>query len=263
VRRIGKIVGGVILFSGLCLVLGFAVNKQGDAICRQLDISVQNQEEVYFLDEDMVLEQIAESSTQIVGAQLSEIDIQSMRDKILANPGVDEAVVTKHLDGRVEINISQRVPICRIVNSDGSGFYLDKYGRSVPLSDRYTSKVPVFIGSVQESSESFKLKSVTDESVQAKETLLDDIFNLASFISEDPFWNSQVDHILIEKNKEFVLHPRVGNHKIVFGEADNIEAKFEKLMAFYNSTINKTDLNKYTVINLKYRDQVVCTKRSW
>ena len=66
----------------------------------------------------------------------------------------------------------------------------------------------------------------------------------------------------INNEKEFELYPAIGNHKIIFGEAKDIAEKFEKLKLFYNEGLNKTDnWNKYAVVNLKYKNQVVCTKK--
>ena len=48
---------------------------------------------------------------------------------------------------------------------------------------------------------------------------------------------------------------------IVIGEVYNLESKFNKLMLFYEEGLSKTGWNEYKTINLKYKDQVVCTKR--
>jgi cell division protein FtsQ len=48
----------------------------------------------------------------------------------------------------------------------------------------------------------------------------------------------------------------------VFGDAKDFEEKFEKLKTFYTEGLNKTDgWNKYSTINIKYKNQVVCTKK--
>jgi cell division protein FtsQ len=66
----------------------------------------------------------------------------------------------------------------------------------------------------------------------------------------------------LNNEKEFELYPAVGNQKILFGKATDIAEKFEKLKIFYNEGLNKTDnWNKYSTINLKYKNQVVCTKK--
>ena len=68
--------------------------------------------------------------------------------------------------------------------------------------------------------------------------------------------------INVTNEKELELYLAVGNHKIIFGDAIDIEEKFKKLKIFYTDGLNKTDgWNKYSVINVKYKNQVVCTKK--
>jgi cell division protein FtsQ len=52
----------------------------------------------------------------------------------------------------------------------------------------------------------------------------------------------------------------VGNHKIILGDCSDLEQKFKKLFAFYKDGLNKIGWNTYKTINLKYKNQVVCTR---
>jgi cell division protein FtsQ len=47
----------------------------------------------------------------------------------------------------------------------------------------------------------------------------------------------------------------------VFGTGDDIEIKFEKLMLFYKEGLSRVGWDKYSTINLKYKNQIVCTKK--
>ena len=87
-----------------------------------------------------------------------------------------------------------------------------------------------------------------------------DLFKMANFISQDEFWNAQVSQLFVNDEKEFELIPRVGNHEIIFGEAEKIPFKFDKLMVFYKEALPKTGWNEYSTINLKFKNQIVCTK---
>jgi site-specific DNA-cytosine methylase len=58
---------------------------------------------------------------------------------------------------------------------------------------------------------------------------------------------------------DIALYMRVGDQTILFGGFDNIDYKFRKLEAFYKNVVPIHGWNKYSVINLKYADQVVCT----
>ena len=74
------------------------------------------------------------------------------------------------------------------------------------------------------------------------------------------FLKAQIEQVYVDKTGEFELFPRVGNHIIVFGNAEDIDKKFERLLIFYRNGLSKTGWNKYNVINIKYENQVVCSK---
>jgi cell division protein FtsQ len=94
-----------------------------------------------------------------------------------------------------------------------------------------------------------------------EKTLLNDLYKLSEYIYNDKFLKAQIDQIYVNRHKEFELVPKVGKHLIVFGKVENIEEKFERLMKFYDEGLNKTGWNKYSIVNLKFDNQVVCTKR--
>jgi cell division protein FtsQ len=60
---------------------------------------------------------------------------------------------------------------------------------------------------------------------------------------------------------EIELVPRVGQHIIYLGQIDGYEEKLERLLIFYEKGLSQTGWNQYTGISLKYKDQVVCTKK--
>jgi cell division protein FtsQ len=67
--------------------------------------------------------------------------------------------------------------------------------------------------------------------------------------------------IYVDENGELLLIPRVGDQKIVFGKTDNIIKKFDKLSLFYRKGIVGNGWKKYSTINLKFKNQIVCTKK--
>ena len=92
------------------------------------------------------------------------------------------------------------------------------------------------------------------------EQKLKNIFALAKFISDDKLWNSQIEQVYINRAGEFELVPRVGPHLILLGDIDDYAGKFEKLEIFYKEGLNNVGWNHYSKINLKFKDQIVCTK---
>lgn len=249
--------GAIALFT----LLGFVGKKQHDTICWKLDVQVEAKDEKKYIDEKLITS-IAEGSTdKIVGKPVNEIDIKAIHTKLIENSSVKEAHVYTTIDGRCVVHIQQRTPIARIFNSKGESFYLDKDGFTMALSNYYTAKVPVYTGEINESMQSQSILSSTGEANYLTGSLLDDIYRFTQFISKNEFWKAQVEHVHINAEGEFEIIPRVGNHRILMGEAENLEEKFRKLMAFYANTLHTRDLNLYSSINVEYDGQIVCVKR--
>ncbi|MCK4747011.1 MAG: hypothetical protein KAT15_08250, partial [Bacteroidales bacterium] len=91
--------------------------------------------------------------------------------------------------------------------------------------------------------------------------IMEDLLKMAGYIQSDPFWNSQIVQVYVNRKGEFELVPRVGSQIILFGDADKMESKFFKLRTLYREGFSRTGWNQYEVINLKYNNQVICTKR--
>ena len=88
-----------------------------------------------------------------------------------------------------------------------------------------------------------------------------ELYQLGVFIYDSDFWRAQIEQIYLTQSGEFQLIPRVGAHIIEFGDISNYKDKFSKLNALYKHGLKNEGWNTYVKINLKYKDQVVCTKR--
>lgn len=248
-----------ILFSGVITLLGFMHLEQNEKTCWKMNVKVDRDLGFYFIDEETIREKVLDLGDPIVNSTLKEIDISKIQKTISKIASVKDAKVYTTLDGQLHIEVSQRTPIVRIINRDGSAFYLDKDFTIMPLSKTYTAKVPVFIGELNISPTCLQNDS---DDLKSKEQL-EDIYQIVNTVAASEFWSAQCEHFHVSSNGDYEIVPRVGSHKIILGDTNRLNRKFKKLEAFYKKTVNKVDLNRYTAINLKYKDQVVCTERAW
>ncbi len=91
--------------------------------------------------------------------------------------------------------------------------------------------------------------------------MLKDIATLATFIQGNDFWMAQIDQVDITSSQKFELYPKLGNQVIRFGDAVDCAGKFNKLLAFYKQVSVKAGWNKYSVIDVQYKNQVVAERR--
>jgi hypothetical protein len=57
---------------------------------------------------------------------------------------------------------------------------------------------------------------------------------------------------------EVELIPRAGDHVVVLGQLDGYEKKLDNLMLFYRQAAPAEGWGKWSRINLKYDNQIVC-----
>jgi cell division protein FtsQ len=133
----------------------------------------------------------------------------------------------------------------------------------MPLNPAFSARVLVATGFIRESF-SKKVCYFTD-SVRTKDSMeyrsvMNNLYKLSAFITKDKFLKAQIEQIYVDPNGEFELIPRVGTHTILMGRADNLEDKFERLFVFYRMGLSKTGWSRYNIINIKFKNQVVCSK---
>ena len=66
--------------------------------------------------------------------------------------------------------------------------------------------------------------------------------------------------ILIDSNSIFSIKLRNYRFKILIGKLNNLDLKIKNFKAFYINASANQILNKYSVINLQFDNQVVCIK---
>lgn len=250
------VVGALALFA----LLGFVGKNQSETKCHSIEIEIKNPNGHAFVSEAQVMKSVLEVGDSITGELVRNIPLDQIHESVLSNGAVREASVYTTIDGRLRVEIQQKTPIARILNANGQSFYLDEQGFTMPLSDLYSADVPLFTGNLTEKMMDRSIFELKNDTSFIRRSKLDDIFEITKYISSNEFWSAQVEHIYLNANQDFVIVPRVGEHRIVLGSADNLENKFKKLMAFYVDVMPVKNLNTIKTINLKYKGQVVCEK---
>ena len=218
-----------------------------------------------FITESDVTQSLEKEGVKLMGMLIDSVNTHYIEDVLTHNnKSIKSADVYRTVFGEIGVRIEQRHPIMRVINPNGDSYYIDANGQVMPLSKKYTAHVIVINGNLNEPymdhvGENL-LHSLTKTDKSTGE-LLPDLFKLVKFINGNKFWKAQIEQIYINSKKEIELVPRVGNHTIILGSVDDMSEKFENLQAFYEQGLSKYGWNKYKTINLKFKNQIVCTKR--
>ncbi|MDQ6757861.1 MAG: hypothetical protein M3004_13090 [Bacteroidota bacterium] len=233
------------------VLLGAAISLKHNKRCKGIMINIKGVQNNFFINKNEVndlLEKI--NGGGFHGQAISSVNILKMERELQKSQWIKSALLYFDNNEILKVNISEREPIARIFTNTGTSFYIDSAIERLPLSDKFSARVPVFTNF----SNAIML-------YKADSNLLTDIKNISNYILNNPFWMAQIEQINITDDKTFELIPKVGNHIIVFGGAEKYEQKFDHLLAFYKEVETKVGWNTYSKINVQYKDQVVAVKR--
>lgn len=207
-----------------------------------------------FIEREEIDAILKQSQGQLIGRKLEEINLHAIEEKIKSNPYIALSTVYADMDGIIHIEISQRQPLLRIISSSGQDFYIDKNGLKMPVSPNFTANVVVANGKILE-----HFSGRVDTLITK---MASDLYKTALFLKKDTLWDSQIEQIFVNDKDDIELIPRVGNQRIILGNADSLQTKMTNLMTFYKEAMPKVGWDTYKTINIKYTNQIVCEKNN-
>ena len=241
--------GGI---AGIVLLLGNISVKSNELACREMQIHILGEEN--FVEFKDIAQLIDEEFGQLVGRTLASIPLQEMEEELANIPYVSRSRVSMDMNGQLNVEIWQRKAVIRIIDENGRSFYVDQERVKLPVSSSYAPQVPLANGFIPERYQ-MPLDSVESDLVHG-------LFNLAIYLSNDAVWSEQIVQIYVNEAGDIELIPKVGQHRIILGDAEDLSEKFTKLMVLYQGVVPKTGLEAYEIVNLKYKDQLVCVQAS-
>lgn len=262
-NRALHITGWVVGVVGLFVLLGAAVSSSNHAYLRDIAVDIDFGDEAFFITNDQVTEVVTDLGYMIDSAHMADIDPGRIEHILENNAFISDAEVYKELNGVLHVDVDVRQPVLRVYNLKGESIYLDEDGVFMPLNRNYTARTPIANGYItidMQTLAGVSLVELAEQSEHPDVAHLQSLYDIVKACRANSFWKAQFNQYYVNADREIEMIPRVGDHNVLVGSANNIGRKLNKLRMFYEKGLNKTGWNEYKVINLKYANQVVCTK---
>ena len=256
-KKILIIIGYTLLISALGVYFFYAetLSRKGkeSEVCRDITVTLLDSLENRFVAKSEVVEIIEDFTGTVIGKKRKEINLANIESILEKRSAIKEAQVSLSSNGTLAVEITQRRPLLRIQTENG-GFYLDETGYIFPLVGSFTSYVPIVTGYIPLRLDPGHRGNATKDI----DGWCQKIVGMGIYLRENPFWDAMVEQIYVQKNGDVIFSPKVGDFEIIFGDLNNIEKKFSKLLAFYKNIAPHEGWDKYSQVNLKYNGQIVC-----
>ena len=197
-------------------------------------------EENLYITHENVSKLLIQNQSSVTNKPKEIIDLNELETALNSNLMIAEAQVFINVDGTLITQIKQKRPIARV--STDASYYVDEQGTYMPLSTNFTARVPLVTGDVKKN----ELKNVCE---------------LAKKIQNDEFLKTHVIQIHLNENKTFDLKLRQNDFTIHLGTLNQLEKKINNLKVFYQKGLKDKTLGNYSMLNLKFDNQVICTKK--
>ena len=193
-----------------------------------------------FITHETVSKLLIQNQQSVSNKPKEIIDLNGLEKALTSNPMIKEAQVFIDVEGKITAEIEQKKPIARV--STNASFYVDDMGSYMPLSTNYTARVPLITGTVYKND-------------------LVNVFTIANKIQQDEFLKKHVVEIHQNENKSIDLKFRLNDFTIQLGSLKSLHKKINNLKAFYQKAMKDKTLDSYSMVNLKFDNQVICTKK--
>ena len=193
-----------------------------------------------FVNQQMVNKLLIENRKDAQSIGKDKLDLNKLEKILNAQEMIEKSDVFVSIDGVLKAVVKQKTPVARFFDGDDS-FYIDYKGNRMPLSANFTARVPLVSGEITRKNR-------------------EDLAELFRIIYNDAFLKKNIIGVQIMPNGSLKMSNRNFNYQIDFGGTVRMKAKFNNYKAFFQKAILDSSLYKYKKIDLRFAQQVVCTK---
>ena len=234
------------------MLLVAAIQKKDARKCTGVAVNIKGVSNNFFVDKNDILETItAICDGRPIGKTVGSFNLGAIEQSLQKNIWVKGAQLFFDNNETLQVNVLEREPVARVFTTNGATFYIDSSLAMLPLSEKFSARLPVFTN------------FPSDERVllKADSNLLKDILTVSMAIQQDTFNMAMIDQVDITLQRNFEMMPKFGNTIIAFGDGKNALEKFSKLRLFYKQVMATAGWNKYSEINVQYSNQVVAKRK--
>lgn len=231
----------VLILAAVVFLYSFSSGRNRTRLYSNAEIEFSANDAADFITHDKVNKLLIQNHDKVTSIRKDKLDLNSVEKSLNENPMIEKAEVYATVDGKLKAVVTQKTPVARIYEGVKT-YYIDRNGEEMPLSETYTARVPL----------------VTGELAKIEK---DKLYGLLVYIFNDNFLKKNIIGIEVTPAGNIKMLSRNYDYEILFGSPANVERKFDNYKAFLQDAVKDTLIESYKTINLKFTQQVVCTKK--
>lgn len=232
----------ITLIAYAAFMAAWANSQQSARKCDNIKVFVDDRE-ADSLTSAAICTRLQKKFPAIIGSRRDAIDINRIEHylKRLSNFENVECLLTPK--GTFKILVTPLVPEIRVFDGAAS-YYINKVGKRIEANSDFFVDVPVVTGNF------------------SKNFTPDKLLPVVKFIKNDSTLNTLVSMIKADSENNIIIIPRIRGHVVNIGNSTNLQDKFDRLLLAYRKILPHKGWNTYDTISVKFRGQIVATRRN-
>ena len=188
--------------------------------------------------------QLRKYGHRLKGERIGNINLQELEDYLGDFTNFESVECSFNPDSRLRITVTPIKPEVRVFASDGSSYYINRYGKHIDADAEFFMDVPVLLSSKRGDSH------------------IDAALPVIRYVSADPELQSLVAAYKVDGPHDIILIPRIQGHLVNFGDSTRLDEKRSALLAAYRQVMPVKGWNFYDTISVKFKNQIVASRRN-
>lgn len=201
-------------------------------------VTISDKAERQYVTEQALVSYLENNGCNPQGMKVEDVDQHKIETVLLSHPMLKRAECYVTVNGRVKINVEQRVPMYKVITAD-EVYYIDTDRKAMPAWQSVTTTVMTASGNI------------------GKRMAREELAEFMQWISDSKYWRDAIRRVEVRSPKQVVLIEKSGRH-VLLGELTDYEAKMAKLRKFREQQIPGEP--EYREIDLRYKGQVIGRK---
>lgn len=255
VRKILSIVLWVATAAGLIVLFIFSRENYLTTPVQSVNLEIERANDSGFIKEKTVLSSIDHFCSK---ANIGTLNLVAISKQLSGNPWIESSSSYVDLDGNLNVSIKEHTPVMRVFGKDGQSIYVTDNGILLPSSKEYTPYVLVASGNFDFGN--LVASRQLCDSIETDHNLINAL-HLFKAVEKNSFMKNSVGQIYCDNKNSFNIVIRDIDAKVVVGDTCDMDDKLKRAEIFIKQKANTNEIKEMKIINLQYKNQIVCTKR--
>jgi cell division protein FtsQ len=243
------------LVAGLCVLLARSKAHRQQITCKGLKVEYADAHR--FVNDADIKAWLERDYGNYVGQRLDSVGLDRIENILDEQSAILKSEAWTTEDGLLNVRITQREPVLRFQKGD-EGFYVDDRGYIFPLQKQFDAPVPVVDGAIPvRYTAGYKGKALTEE----EQRWIGKVLDMMGWVRKSKVWEDAFVQVSVREGGDFVLTPREGKERFIFGQPEEVADKFDRIGKYYEYILPARGEGYYKTVNVKFDRQIICRQQ--